>query len=93
MGSGMMVFSPWYFVGLVKGAMVSFYSRVNGLEFMNSLTCIYIYCNLEKNIMKNQSGGPSFGIHGKIAMYICFMFLPSYIFFLRIRLQVISVQG
>jgi len=25
-------------------------------------TCIYMYCNIERTVMKNQSGSPSFGI-------------------------------
>jgi len=53
---------------------------------------IYMYCNIERNIMKNQSGSPAFGIQGKFFVYICFVFLPLYIFyFLRILLQVIYV--
>ena len=31
------------------------------------------YCNIERNIMKNQVGSPSFGIKGKIFVYMCFM--------------------
>jgi len=34
---------------------------------------IYMYCNIERNIMKNQAGSPNFGIQGKISMYMCFM--------------------
>ena len=33
-----------------------------GLGFMNDSTCIYMYCNIERNIMKNQSGSSSFGV-------------------------------
>jgi len=44
------------------------------MGFMNALTCIYMYCNIERKIMKNQSGSPGFGIQGKIYVYICFMF-------------------
>ena len=30
---------------------------------LDSLTCIYMYCNIERNkIMKNQAGSPGFGI-------------------------------
>jgi len=53
-----------------------------GLGFMNSLTCIYMYCNIERIIMNNQSGTPSFWIQGKISFYISFMFSPLYIFLL-----------
>ena len=31
---------------------------------MDALTCIYMYCNIERNIMKNKSGSPSFGKQG-----------------------------
>lgn len=48
---------------------------------MNASTCIYMYCYIEKNIMKNQFGSPDFRIQGKISMYICFMFSPLYIFY------------
>ena len=58
---GVMVFSPWYFVDPVKGTMVMFKSRVNGLGFMDASMCIYMYCNIERNIMKNQSSSPNFG--------------------------------
>ena len=34
---------------------------------------IYMCCNIKRNIMKNQSGSPDFGIQGKISVYICFM--------------------
>jgi len=41
---------------------------------MDASPCIYMYCNIERNIMKNQSGSPGFGIQGKNSVYICFMF-------------------
>jgi len=49
--------------------------RHDGFRFMvlDASTCIYIYCNIERKIMKNQSGSPGFGIQGKISMYIYFM--------------------
>ena len=59
---GMMVSCPWYFVDLVKGTTIMFYSRVNGLGFMDALACIYMYCNIERNIMKNQACSLNFGI-------------------------------
>ena len=40
---------------------------------LDGSTCINMYCNIERNIMRNQAGGPGFGIQGKISMYICFM--------------------
>ena len=50
---GMMVLCPWYPVDPVKGIIFMFESMVNGLAFMNSSTCIYMCCNIERNIMKN----------------------------------------
>jgi len=41
---------------------------------MDASACIYMYCNIESNIMKKQSSSRSFGIQGKISLYICFMF-------------------
>jgi len=41
---------------------------------MDASTCIYMYCDIERNVMKNQSGSPDFGIQGKISVYICFIF-------------------
>ena len=40
---------------------------------LDASTCINMYCNIERNIMKNQAGNPGFGIQGKISMYMCFM--------------------
>ena len=50
---------------------------------MDCLTCIYMYCNIERNIMKNQAGSPGFGIQGKISVHMCFMCyaLALFIFF------------
>ena len=36
---------------------------------MDASKCIYMYCNIERNIMKNQSGSPDFGIQEK-SLYI-----------------------
>jgi len=41
---------------------------------MDASECIYMYCNIEMNIIKNKDGSPGFGIKGKIFMYICFIF-------------------
>jgi len=62
---------------------------------MNALTCIYMYCNIERNIMKNQFGSPGFGIWGEyLCIFVfCFMFSPLFIFAFRICMQVISIQG
>ena len=40
---------------------------------LDASTCIYMYCNIERNIMKNQSGSPGFGIQGRISVYTCCM--------------------
>jgi len=44
---------------------------------------INMYCNIERNIMKNQVGSPGFGIQGKISVHMCFMCyaLRLFIFF------------
>ena len=50
---------------------------------LNASACINMYCNIERNIMKNQDGSPSFGIQGKISVHMCFMCstLALFIFF------------
>ena len=40
---------------------------------LDAYACINMYYNIERNIMKNQAGSPSFGIQRKISMYMCFM--------------------
>ena len=40
---------------------------------LDAPACINMYCNIERNIMKNQAGSPSFGIQGRISMFMCFM--------------------
>jgi len=40
---------------------------------LHASASINMYCNIERNIMKNQAGSPGFGIQGKISMYMCFM--------------------
>jgi len=76
---GMMVFYPWYFVDPIKGTTFVLQSMANGLGFMDSLSCIYIYCNTEKNIMKNQSTSPSFGIQGKnLCVYMFYVLCPRH---------------
>ena len=39
---------------------------------MDASACIYMYCNIERTIMKNQSCSPGFGIQGK---YLCIFVL------------------
>ena len=48
---------------------------------LDASACINIYYNIERNIMKNQAGSPSFGIYGKISMYMCFMCYALALFF------------
>ena len=50
---------------------------------LHASACINMYCNIERNIMKNQAGSPSFGIQGKISLHMCFMCygLALFIFF------------
>jgi len=62
---------------------------------LDASACIYMYCNIERNIMKNKFGSPGFGIEGKIFVYICFMchaLAILYFLFFRIRMQVIFVR-
>jgi len=40
---------------------------------LDASACINMYCNIERNIIKNQAGSLNFGIHGKISVYMCFM--------------------
>ena len=40
---------------------------------LDASTCINMYYNIERNIMKNQASSPGFGIQGKIFVYMCFM--------------------
>src|SRR5271168_1492082 len=61
------------FRSMVLDAMV-FRSMV-----LDALACINMYCNIERNIMKNQAGSPDFGIQGKISVHMCF-----YVFFSHI---------
>jgi len=41
---------------------------------MDDSTCIDMYYNIKRNIMKTQSGSLDFWILEKIFMYICFIF-------------------
>jgi len=40
---------------------------------LDASACINMYCNIERNIMKNQAGSPSFAIEGEIFVHMCFM--------------------
>ena len=73
-----------------QGTTVMLKSKVNGLGFMDASVCIYMYCNIERNIMKKNLVVPILGSMGKslylyiyIYIYIsilCFMFSPLFIF-------------
>jgi len=83
------VFGRDGFRSMVLDAMV-FRSMV-----LDASACINMYYNIERNIMKNQAGSLSFGIQGKIFVYMCFVLCSRIVYFLcfRIRMQVISVRG
>ena len=62
---------------------------------LDASTCINMYCNIERNIIKNQAGSSNFGIQGKLSVYMCFMCYAlaiAYFLCFRIRMQVIYVQ-
>jgi len=48
---------------------------------LDASACINMYCNIERNIMKNQAGSPGFRIQGKISMHMCYA-LALFIFFI-----------
>jgi len=61
---------------------------------LDASACINMYCNIDRNIMKNQVCSPGFGIQGKISMYMCFMCYALALFiFCVFRMQVIYVRG
>ena len=57
-----MVFGPWFF------GCDGFRSMV-----LDASACINMYCNIERNIMKNQAGSLGFEIQWEISVYMCFM--------------------
>jgi len=61
-GFGCNGFRPMVLVVMVFRSMV-----------LDASTYINMYCNIERNIMKNQAGSLGFWIQGKISMYMCFM--------------------
>src|SRR3984885_14479684 len=59
------------------GSMVFWYM------VLDALACINMYCNIERNIMKNQAGSLSFEIQWEISVYMCFMcYALAFLFFL-----------
>ena len=55
-----MVFGPW------------FWTRWFSVHGIGCSACINMYCNIERNIMKNQAGSPGFEIQWEISVYTCF---------------------
>ena len=72
---------------MVLDAMV-FWSIVLDMMVFRSMVldasaCINMYCNVERNIVKNQVGSPGFGIQRKISVHMCFMcYVLAFLFFL-----------
>jgi len=62
---------------------------------LDASTCINMYCNIERNIMKNQAGSPGLGSRGKLCAYVFYVLCSRIVYFLclRICMQVISIQG
>jgi len=60
---------------------------------MNASACIYMYCNIESNIMKIQSSSPDVRIKGKISTDLFYILIIVYFSIFRICLYVIFVQG
>ena len=49
---------------------------------LDALACINMYCNIERNIMKNQADSPGFGIQWEISVYMCFIcYALAFLFF------------
>ena len=50
---------------------------------LDASACINMYCNIERNIMKNQAGSLGFEIQWEISVYMCFMcYALVFLFFL-----------
>ena len=50
---------------------------------LDASACINMYCNIERNIMKNQAGSLGFEIQWEISVYMCFMcYALAFLFFL-----------
>ena len=50
---------------------------------LDASACINMYCNIERNIMKNQAGSLGFEIQWEISVYMCFMcYYLAFLFFL-----------
>jgi hypothetical protein len=76
-----MVFGPWF---LTRWFSVHGFGR-DGFRSMvlDASACINMYCNIERNIMKNQAGSLGFEIQWEISVYMCFMgYALAFLFFL-----------
>ena len=75
-----MVFGPWYWTQwfLVHGiGRDGFHSMV-----LDASACINMYCNIERNIMKNEAGSPSFGIQWEnICVYVFYVLCSHIVYF------------
>ena len=61
---------------------------------LDASSCINMYSNIERKIMKNQAGSPSFGIEWEnICVYVFYVLCPRIVYFLcfRIHMQEISI--
>lgn len=71
------VFGPHIRLGRTTYGFVHDFAHGFGRDCFRSMvldasTSINMYCNIGRIIMKNQSGGPIFGIQGKISVYMCY---------------------
>ena len=49
---------------------------------LDASACINMYCNIERNIMKNQAGSLGLEIQWEISVYMCFMcYSLAFLFF------------
>ena len=83
-----MVLDAMVFRSMVLDTMV-FWSMVLDVMAFRSMVldasaCINMYCNIKRNIMKNQACSPSFGIQGKS---LCICVLCSRIFYFSCDLE------
>ena len=67
-----MIFAHVFFGRDVFWSMV-LHAMVFRSMVLDALACINMYCNIERNIMRNQAGSPGFGIQWEISVYTCFM--------------------
>jgi len=79
-------FGPYIRLGRPTYCFVHFFAHGFGHDGFRSMvldasTCINMYCNIERNIMKNQAGSPGFGIRGKsLCICVLYVMLSHYLF-------------